>query len=694
MRKLLIALILGCGASLVALPFCGLDPAAPPAGLTSFARTVELKTYDWRFGLTARPDTARRDIALVKIDEDSIRRLEPQIGRWPWPRLVHAYLINYLARGPAKVVAYDVLFGERDLTRFKVQGEDWTGEESDQAFVEAVSKAGDVVLAADATREEDWEKPSPDNDAARAARAALDFFPPAFRLDGPLEERPIIAPPFDDLARAARGLGHTFVALDADGPLRRSVPFIRVRGRAIPSLPVAAALVAGDLSPDRVRLDRDCLVFADARMPLIQAQTRTLGGPVRAGRRALVRFTGPAAWADGKTNYDEYSFFRLFYSEVQILAGERPMVDPAVFRGKVVVVGVTAAGLHDVFSVPFARGGGKMPGMEMHANVIDNILSGSFMASAPRWTTALAIVLASLVVGLACAFFNAWWTIGAALLVVAGLAGIGTALFVRGLWLPLVGPMFATTTAAFGGVAYQYLVEGREKRRIKRVFSRMVAPDVYAHLLSDPARTRLGGERREMSVLFSDIRGFTTVSESGRPEDIVAQLNEYFTHWVDVLFRHKGTVDKFVGDMVMALFSAPVEDADHADHAVQAALDMLRVLEGLNARWAREGRPCLNIGIGINTGEMVAGNVGSEQIMSYTVIGDAVNLGSRLESLNKQYGTSIIISEHTRRRLKGQYDIRALGEVTVKGKTQAVGIFEVRRDRGSGLGESGPRVGD
>ena len=213
---------------------------------------------------------------------------------------------------------------------------------------------------------------------------------------------------------------------------------------------------------------------------------------------------------------------------------------------------------------------------------------------------------------------------------------------------------------------------------MKRLFGRYVSKDVYDQLVANPALAELGGQRREMTVLFSDIRGFTTVSEGGEPEVIVAMLNEYFTRMVDIVFRHKGTVDKFVGDMVMALFGAPLDDPAHADHAVAAALEMIQELQALNARWAAEGRfSGLDIGIGINTGPMIAGNIGSNQIMSYTVIGDAVNLGSRLESLNKQYGTRIIISDATRVQLNSSYQLRALGDVVVKGKTQPVAIFEV-----------------
>ena len=172
---------------------------------------------------------------------------------------------------------------------------------------------------------------------------------------------------------------------------------------------------------------------------------------------------------------------------------------------------------------------------------------------------------------------------------------------------------------------------------MKKLFGRYVSKDVYEQLIAHPDRAELGGKRREMTVLFSDIRGFTAVTEKGNPEDLVAQLNEYFSRMVEVVFRHQGTVDKFVGDMVMALFGAPLDDADHAEHAVPTAVDMVRELGELNRTWAADGMAQLDIGIGINSGDMIAGNIGSSSIMSYTVIGDNVNLGARLESLNKDY---------------------------------------------------------
>jgi adenylate cyclase len=298
-------------------------------------------------------------------------------------------------------------------------------------------------------------------------------------------------------------------------------------------------------------------------------------------------------------------------------------------------------------------------------------------------------VLTVLVLGLAVGFAATTQVASVAtlltLLLTLLFAWLSLAMFARGTWLNVTQPMLGVSLALFSGVAFQFFVEGREKRKMQRLFGQYVSKDVFARLVANPELARLGGERREMTVLFSDIRGFTTVTERGRPEETVQMLNEYFTKMVEVVFKHRGTLDKFVGDMVMALFNAPLDDPDHAEHAVRAALEMIEELQRLNARWKAEGRfATLDIGIGINTGPMIAGNIGSEAIMSYTVIGDAVNLGSRLESLNKQYGTRIIISDATKTQLSGRYLFRPLGDVVVKGKTQPVAIFEVvGRDAGA-----------
>jgi adenylate cyclase len=659
-------LLIGCAIGAVSAAL------AWAAGQTAFFKTVELKTYDYRVRMTADPASARRDIVLVSIDDSSIRRLEPNVGRWPWPRVVHSSLIDYLARAPAKVIVYDVLFTEHQQGTFNVDDVTWSGAESDRALASSAARAGNVVFAADVTADDLAQL---DNRGVERLRAGQPF--PA---DQSFEARPGVILPYSELTDAAAAVGHNFSIYDADGPARRTAPFVRVSDVGVPSLAVAAVMLAGPVKPEAIRRENETLAVGPALAPLVPASIPSLYGPETRAERMLIRFTGPVL-KDGKPTYQDYSFYDLYYSEQQILAGERPTVDPAVFRDKIVLIGTTAAGLSDLYTVPFAEG--KMPGMQVHANIIDDLLSQRFMRPIGKGRNLLVLAGCALAVGIAGTALAVWPAAGIAVLVILAVAWASVLLFGQGAWMELTKPVLAVAFAMFGSTAYQYFVEGREKRQVKRTFSRFVSKDVYEQLVADPASARVGGARRDMSVLFADIRGFTTFTERGQPEEVVSQLNEYFTRMVDVVFAHRGTVDKFVGDMVMALFGAPLADPDHADHAVEAALGMLDALKDQNARWAAEGRPPLEIGVGVNSGDMVAGIIGSDTVMSYTVIGDAVNLGSRLESLNKEYGTRLIVSEGTRARLKGRYDMKPLGAVTVKGKSEPVNIFEVlaRLDR-------------
>ena len=639
-------------------------------------QTLEMQTYDWRLTRTARPETARKDIVLVEIDEYSLRNMEQFAGRWPWRRLFHATLLDFLTRGQPKVIAYDVNFaGDDPIGQFEFNDKTWTGSMSDEAFAKSAREAGNVIMLADATYEPDK--------TADASSASGPQLPPddGYLLDVPgVIERGIIFPPYRGLRDAVAGFGHNLFILDPDGPMRHMVPFVRANHRVLPSLGVASALKAAGIRPAEIRLEGSVLRFGDrAVMPLSERRVLSQDG-FSAYQREALNFRGPAFLEDGVTRpYTSYHFWDLWKSENQILGEVKPDVDPSVFNDKIVFVGVTAAGLYDAFETPFSGGvtGFKMPGAQIHATIADDILSNRFIWPASTAVRVATVVGAALIVGLVSALLPAWWATGATALFVIALGGASFWMFAGGYWMNLSQPVLASTLSLFGGVAYQYFVEGREKRKMKKLFGQYVSKDVYDHLVTNPELARLGGARREMTVLFSDIRGFTSVSERGQPEDIVRTLNEYFTRMVALVFKHGGTLDKFVGDMVMALFGAPLDDPDHADHAVEAALDMIVELRTLNEGWTAEGRPELDIGIGINTGPMIAGNIGSDLIMSYTVIGDAVNLGSRLESLNKQYGTRIIISESTKEHLKKKYMFKPLGDVIVKGKTKPVAIFEL-----------------
>jgi len=658
-RKVIAGLLLGVGSALVVLLL----------GWTGVLDKLELQLYDWSLRQRSDPKSVNQDIVLVEINDASIRDYSEAVGRWPWPRVLQSNLIDFLRRAPARVIAYDIQLSEKSSGSFKFGDDTWTSEESDAAIVSSARDANNVIMLADATN------PGATAGNAQYASAAT-WRSPAYRLGSAIEQRPLVLPPFQALTDAASALGHNFLALDDDGVARRMAPFIRSAGQYLPSLGVAAALAAGGFKPDEVVLEGNTIRVRDRRIPLVSARvTDTVGGKTSHDQwTMLINYRAPVQ-VNGGRPFPAYEARHLLVSQDQLLAGQKPLLDPAVFKDKIVFVGLTGAGLVDVFQTPM--GGGLMPGIQLHATVADSLLANRFIKPAPEASRIVSTLAAAVLIGLMSAILPFTVAAVGAGLAAAGWTSVAVVALRGGTWLNMVQPLSAMAFALFAGTAYRYFVEDYQKRVVKRLFGRYVSKDVFEQLLAHPDRAELGGKRREMSVLFSDIRGFTTVTEQGNPEELVAQLNEYFSRMVDVVFRHKGTVDKFVGDMVMALYGAPLDDAEHAEHAVAAAIDMVRELGELNRGWAARGMAQLDIGVGINSGDMIAGNIGSSSIMSYTVIGDNVNLGSRLESLNKDYKTRIIISDATRIRLKGDFDIRPLGEVVVKGKTRPVGIFQV-----------------
>jgi adenylate cyclase len=645
LRNRIIGLSIGAAAVVAALLLSGTSPLI----------ALENSSYDWRMRVSADPSSARSDIAIVDINDSSLAALEPVFGRWPWPRAVHASIIDFLTRAHARVIAYDVLFLEPDTRgAFAIGGSTMSGGASDSALSASIARAGNVVLLADGT----YEGLASNADAASLIPNALPG--KTWRGNG-YTGRPALRLPSSIFADHAAAVGHNaLIREERDrGTVRSFEPFLEFKNHfSVPSIGLAAALLA--TGRDAIDIPRD-------------------------GTRMMLRYRGPYSGDSRAASpkppgerglYPTFSAFDVLLSEEKAASGDKPPIDPSVFADKVVFVGVSAAGLHDVVVTPFEKSG-STPGVFLHAAVADDVMSGRFLKRAPRWTAWGLTAVLGLAAGMVALAFSVW----PALAINVGIAGafvlVTTVAFARGTWIEVATPLTATAIAAFVGVTWNYFVEGRDKRRVKLLFGRYVSKSVFDQLEANPSLAKLGGTRREMTVLFSDIRGFTAASEHAAPEAVVAQLNEYFSEMVRVLHAHNGTLDKFVGDMVMGLFGAPVADPSHAEHAVDAAIAMTDALRRLNEKWKTEGLPTLDIGIGINSGEMIAGNIGSESIMSYTVIGDAVNLASRLESLNKDFGTRIIISDATRQRLTRSIDMKPLGDVTVKGRAQKVAIFAI-----------------
>lgn len=657
-RRSLIGLGIGASVALIAWLI----------GLTPVIDHFEAVTYDARVRVMARPADPSSPVVVIEIDEASIRDLEPAFGRWPWPRAVHAGVIDFLVRGKAKLIVYDVLFSEHDVSHeVAVGGRLMSGAQSDAEFVAAVRAAGNVILAADATFA--GTKGGVVRDEGPLVLPGVTYHPgPGF------VQRPDVRRPFAELSDVARALGHTYTVKESDDAVRRMRPFVMRGDVALPSLGLAAALAAQAVPPTAVSVapSGDELVIGVTRMPLLDEPELSPEGTRVPSKQVLLNFPAPV---DGVV-FPRKSFEDVLISESKIQDQQEPLIPPSFFANKIVFVGTSAAGLGDLHTMPFQTD--AAPGVILHATLADNVLGNRFMQRSSALTDLSIALFAGAAAGALATAMPVIWGTAASLGLAVVVIGFLTRAVGQGAWIGLVSPLLAIALAVFGGVAWQYFVEDREKRRIRQLFSRYVSRDVINQLMENPKLAQLGGVRRDMTVLFSDIRGFTTATEQGTPEAVVTQLNEYFGAMVDVLFRHQGTLDKFVGDMVMGLFSAPLDDPHHADHAVEAALEMSAELDRLNVRWAEEGKPVVNIGIGINSGEMIAGNIGSSAIMSYTVIGDAVNLGSRLESLNKEYGTRILISEATKNQLTIPVETRLIGKAHVKGRAEPVVVYEVK----------------
>jgi adenylate cyclase len=624
-------------------------------------RRAELQSYDLRMR-NSRPAAPDTSIVIVAVDERSLQVLGPVLGQWPWPRFAYGRALDFLRFAGARQVVFDLELPEPDVNR----------PASDAELADAIAQAGNVVLpiTLDVGVEAD----------ERRARAALGdtsaAYLPAFALAAStgaerLPEKPRVTVPLPMFGRQAAALGSINLLADPeDGATRRADLVYRHDGRTYPALALAAARLADSARfGGPVRVARDRVTMGRATVPLTDG-------------RMLIRWHGPFL-QDGRETYRVIPFWLLVNSYQQQSRGDRPDLDPESLRGKTVFVATTAGGLLDLRVTPF---GTKEPGVMMHATMLDNLLAGDWLRRAPAWANVAFLAAVALLAGTAVTLFGSglWEAVAAAAVLLAAMA-FAHAAFRAGVWLDVVAPLTGGALAAVGGMVANYMTEGREKRRVREMFSRYVSPEYVRQLADEYRDLQLGGQRVPLTLLFSDIRGFTTISETYPAETVVEVLNEYLGSMAEVVFRHGGTLDKFIGDAVMAFWGAPVPVADHARRAADTALEMAAELERLNARWTAEGRPIrLDIGIGINTGEAIVGNIGSlGHKLDYTAIGDTVNLASRLEGLNKQYGTRVIVSEATRHALGEDYQTRELDDVRVKGKEQAVRIHELTGRRGA-----------
>jgi adenylate cyclase len=597
-----------------------------------FFEILESKTLDLQFALRG-PIKPGPETVIATVDEKSIKNL----GRFPWPRSTWGRVVDRLTEEGAKVIVFDVFFTESETVA------------SDDLFQRAIMGSGRVVLPVVFDFTEGGYKESGFTDQK------IDFLIPSAYMvmkntDAPFgaPKAKMVLPTLLRFSTYAKALAHINMNPDIDGTLRWEMLAVEYQDDYYAPIGLQAARLYRDVPLEKMALD-----FAGS----VQLGGMTI--PTDEIGRMLINYRGP------NRTFPMYSISDLL--DRNLPAG--------TFKNKIVLIGATAIGIYDLRVTPYST---NMAGIEKHANVVDNILEGDFLRRAPDLDIPL-IFIFTLLLGILIPRLGA--RSGAAVFIVlfTVFSGFVYYLFVaKGIWFSWIYPASALFFGYTSQTAYRFFTEERRARDIRKMFSSYVSKRIVDELIRDPNKAKLGGDRKEITVLFSDIRGFTNFSEKHEPEDVVSLLNEYLGAMTNIVFEHDGTLDKFVGDAIMALWGAPVGQPNHAERACRCSLAMIKRLKELQAKWTAEGKYAIDIGIGINTGDMVVGNMGAEgKKMDYTVIGDNVNLGARLEGLTRKYNNHIIISEFTYEKVKNIVKVNELGSVTVKGKEKPVVIYDL-----------------
>ena len=638
--------------------------------------------YDARLRATLLRTLEPR-IVIVDIDEKSLA----QVGRWPWPRERVAQLVDRLFdEQQIALLGFDTVFAEPDPSAALAELQSLAqGALAQQpgfaAAVQALAPKLDhdarlaralegrqVVLGYYLTSDRDGRRSGVLPAPAMASEALQGRSVLATRWNGFGAN---IAP----LAEAAPQSGFFNAITSPDGVVRALPLLAEHDGQFYESLALAMfrrlvgmPKVEPGFPPERF-LPTSYAALESVR--LVQGATQ-LAIPVNDRLTALIPFRGPGGPAGGSFKY---------ISAADLLAGR---LAPGELKGKIVLLGTTAPGLLDLRATPV---GEVYPGVETHANLLAGLLDGALKRE-PDYALGyelVVLVASGLLLALALPLLSAGYAVVLGLAVLGAVVGLNTWLYLgSGLVLPLASALVMIALAFALNMSYGYLVESRSKRALAQLFGTYVPPDLVTEMVKDPSRYSMVATTRELTVMFCDMRGFTQLSETLEPAQLQALLNTVFSRLTEVIRTHHGTIDKYMGDCVMAFWGAPVPMPDHAAQAIAAALDMTAAIETLNQEHARQGLPAIGIGIGLNTGAMCVGDMGSDVRRSYTVIGDAVNLAARLEGLCRVYGVDVIASDATRAQVPGVV-WQVLDSVRVKGKAASVNVFTPLARRTSDL---------
>jgi adenylate cyclase len=602
----------------------------------------EAVTWDLRVRLMPTPAEANDKIRLIFIDQTSLDwGADENDLPWPWMREVYTYMLAFCERGGAQAVVFDIVYPEPSRA----------GPLDDAAFGAAIARTKNFVCALDLNKKQGSDRTWPATAMFQPSGIEPNALSPSIMnaIDMPRASFPV-----DAVLTNAPFLGVVWATQDDDAVIRRTMPLFNFDGRMVPSLGLAAFLAINpDIKPE---LKKNSLILGDTVVSLDDEG------------RVILNYRGPSQ------THTTVSAQSVLQSEIRIREGGSPVLDPAIFKDKIVFLGVTAPTLMDLKPTPLSR---TYPGVELHATLLDNLLTNDAIKNTPTPLTIAVMIFLAILAGVACRAASDWKQAAVtAALVLASPIVMGCIAYSSGIWLPIIPPLLSAATAVTIALYVNYATEGRQKRFIKNAFQQYLSPVVIDKLLKDPSRLKLGGETRELSIFFSDVQGFTSISECLTPEELTALLNDYLSAMTDIIHSEGGTIDKYEGDAIIAFWNAPVELEGHAKNAVRAALRCQQKLTELRPEFKERVGKELYARIGINTGTVVVGNMGSHQRFDYTFLGDAGNLAARLEGINKQFGTYLMISENTRNLLSDEFSARELSRVRVVGRKEAVRVFE------------------
>ncbi len=634
-KKVVYGTLLGVAGSLIALALW----------LFGTFEFLENPTWSWRVRFFGKPGAATDRIKVLLFDQQSLDWGAKIDLTWPWPREVFTYVVNFLKRANAKVLVSDWLFSEPSP---RVDDDKVLGE----AFGSTLPVAQACYLGRTTVQATSWPEYVP---RPGLTVEGLD----TFLAERPDSEfwRPAAAFPVPEIAANVALLGNVRGEPDEDGVFRRASLIEGFDGHVVPALSLAAYLLGEASSPETTAsIQEGVLRIGDADIPIDE------------DGRALLRFRG------GPGSHQVFPVAAILQSELLREEGKEPTIDEAAFKDCYVCFGPSAPGLMDLKTTPTSR---ICPGVEVHATVLDNLLSEDFMQDAPAaMVIAVSVLLAVLgAIAIVLGKRAAHSVVALCLFLPIPLC-VGFVTYPAGYWWPMVGPTMAVAFALVGGVIVNYATEGRQRKFIKRAFTHYLNRRMIERIIEDPTLLRLGGERRELTIFFSDLEKFSTISERLDPPELTALLNDYLTDMTDIIREEDGTLDKYQGDGIIAFWNAPIGQPDHAARALRAGIRCQRTLAERRDEFQRRTGAVLLMRVGIHTGPVVVGNMGSRDRFNYTVMGDAANLASRLEGANKAFGTYFMVSEQTWSQAAEGFVGRELGQVRVVGRTTPVRVFE------------------